>query len=233
MEAAPSLDDTVQPASLQCAEGPETSQAPIIMAEGDSYDTDDGSIEFCVTEKEEARIFQDIRNLYNAGASLFSSARLRDLEQQLARQPKTASITGIDGIQYSHSATPPSDDEVTSWQVLGSHGITVLDGVKGFLEVDDSTVVVTVSPNVPVKQIIADLARPAIIIWNRVTPAEEDTTEWTKETFGPEGVETWLSPYGTDPDSARVRSMVQSQYALFPFPTDENFPDVEIYIRKE
>ncbi|KAL0935191.1 uncharacterized protein CTRU02_209782 [Colletotrichum truncatum] len=53
-----------------------------------------------------------------------------------------------------------------SRRFLQNHDFTVLDGVKGFLEVDDTTLVFTCSPNVPVKQIVAELARPAIIVWD-------------------------------------------------------------------
>ena len=47
-------------------------------------------------------------------------------------------------------------------------GIQVLDDPCGFLEVDDSSVVCSFAPNVPVKQIVTDLARPAVLIWDRV-----------------------------------------------------------------
>lgn len=49
--------------------------------------------------------------------------------------------------------------------VLLEHGITVLDDPEGFLEVDDDSAVLSFSPNVPVKQIVADIARPAMIAW--------------------------------------------------------------------
>jgi len=56
--------------------------------------------------------------------------------------------------------------------VLESHNITVLNDPKGFLEVDDSTVVISCAADVPVKEIISDLARPAIMIWNRISEDE-------------------------------------------------------------
>lgn len=63
-------------------------------------------------------------------------------------------------------------------KVLGRLGFTVLDGAKGFLEVDNSTLVFTSCPDVPVKQIVTELARPAVIIWNTAVPVEEERTEW-------------------------------------------------------
>jgi hypothetical protein len=44
-------------------------------------------------------------------------------------------------------------------------GMTVVDDPEGFLIVDDESVVVSIAPNVPVKQIVLDLCRPAGIIW--------------------------------------------------------------------
>lgn len=49
--------------------------------------------------------------------------------------------------------------------VLGSLGITTLEDPNGFLKADDHSIVLSFYPNVPVKQIIADLCRPAVIIW--------------------------------------------------------------------
>lgn len=57
--------------------------------------------------------------------------------------------------------------------ILKQQGISVLSDPRGFLEVDEMSVVVSVSPNVPVRQIITDLARPAIMIWDRVTKEKD------------------------------------------------------------
>ncbi|KAK2605023.1 hypothetical protein N8I77_007903 [Diaporthe amygdali] len=57
--------------------------------------------------------------------------------------------------------------------VLKEKGIRVLDDPRAFLEVDDSTIVLSFSPDVPVRQIITDLARPAALLWDQVhTQAE-------------------------------------------------------------
>jgi hypothetical protein len=42
-------------------------------------------------------------------------------------------------------------------EFLPSLGITLLDDPKGFLEIDENTLVMSVNPNVCVKQIVADL----------------------------------------------------------------------------
>ena len=87
-----------------------------------------------------------------------------------------------------------------------------------------------ISPNIPVKQIISDLQWPGGIIWNSVESEEQESTTWTRMISS--GVETWRAPFTTDPDSARVRLMVQ-QYQQQTF-RDSNglFGDLSIYIRK-
>lgn len=47
---------------------------------------------------------------------------------------------------------------------------------QGFLEVDEQTAVVSIAPQIPVKQIITDISRPALIIWDAVSPRFEDST---------------------------------------------------------
>lgn len=54
----------------------------------------------------------------------------------------------------------------TDKTILAESGCTVLDDPQGFVEVDDESVVVSLYPNCPVKEIIHDLAKPAVIIWD-------------------------------------------------------------------
>lgn len=98
---------------------------------------------------------------------------------------------------------------------LTKTGFSVIENPKGFLEVDDHSLVFSVSPNVPVKQIVADMARPAAMLWNTV---EE------------ENIRTYRC---TDPDSARVREMVES-YEQLPLQEDDmpHFWHCTIYLRK-
>lgn len=51
---------------------------------------------------------------------------------------------------------------------------TILENPEGFLEVDDSTVVLSFGPNVPVRQIVVDIAKPAVMIWNRILDEDDD-----------------------------------------------------------
>lgn len=52
--------------------------------------------------------------------------------------------------------------------VLLEHGITVLEDPQAFLEVDDDSAVLSFASNVPVKQIVADISRPAMVAWETV-----------------------------------------------------------------
>lgn len=62
-------------------------------------------------------------------------------------------------------------------ETLKQSGITVLDDPEGFLEVDDSTVVLSFSPNIPVRQIIADIAQPAMMVWDKIKFYEDELTK--------------------------------------------------------
>lgn len=65
--------------------------------------------------------------------------------------------------------------------VLAEHGVTVLDDPRGFLQVDDQSAVLSFAPNICVRQIVADLARPAVLIWNTVRN-EDDSLNWWRAT---------------------------------------------------
>ncbi|KAL2174173.1 uncharacterized protein P884DRAFT_209639 [Thermothelomyces heterothallicus CBS 202.75] len=98
--------------------------------------------------------------------------------------------------------------------VLSAAGVVVLDDPRAFLEVDETSVVVSPYPDIPVREVVADIARPAVMIWNRVT--DELTT----------------SPM-TDPVSPRVRDMISQEYLELECPLDdEPFRDMAVYVRK-
>ncbi|KAJ6116211.1 hypothetical protein N7523_005892 [Penicillium sp. IBT 18751x] len=95
-------------------------------------------------------------------------------------------------------------------EVLGDIGFEMIDDPRGWLEIDERSVVLSVAPNVPAKEIIADTARPAIVIWNRVKNDDKDST---------------------DPDSPRVRKMMRG-YKFHEFGDEETWSDVAIYTRE-
>ncbi|KAM3505159.1 hypothetical protein MY10362_003103 [Beauveria mimosiformis] len=53
-------------------------------------------------------------------------------------------------------------------KLLAALGFTVLEDPKGFLEVDEATLVFSVIPNIPVRQVVADMGWPAAMVWNRI-----------------------------------------------------------------
>lgn len=59
-------------------------------------------------------------------------------------------------------------------EILQDYDITVLDDPEGWLEVDETSVVISCSPNVPVKQIVTDLARPACMIWDTIRDEDRE-----------------------------------------------------------
>ncbi|KAL1840633.1 hypothetical protein VTJ49DRAFT_241 [Mycothermus thermophilus] len=98
-------------------------------------------------------------------------------------------------------------------QVLRENGVTVLDDPGAFVEIDETSVVLSIAPDIPVREIVADIARPAIMIWDKVV-VKDKSTLWT------------------DPVTPRVERMMED-YIELPFPpNDELFGDVAIYVRK-
>lgn len=53
--------------------------------------------------------------------------------------------------------------------VLRRMGLKVVDDPHGFLAIDGQTLVISISPKKPVRQIVADIAKPAMMIWARVS----------------------------------------------------------------
>ncbi|KAK2875177.1 hypothetical protein FQN49_001714 [Arthroderma sp. PD_2] len=98
-------------------------------------------------------------------------------------------------------------------EVLEAFEISTLDDPEGFLQIDDTTLVVSMMPDVPVKEIVADIARPAMIVWD----------------MNPNG-----PIYCTDPTSSRVTEYLDKSYSKSEFPVDtdtDTFRGVAIYTR--
>jgi hypothetical protein len=53
-------------------------------------------------------------------------------------------------------------------RILKEAGFAVVDDPGAFLEVHERSVVISVNSNIPVRQIVADLPRPSMVIWDRV-----------------------------------------------------------------
>ncbi|KAK3904685.1 hypothetical protein C8A05DRAFT_31504 [Staphylotrichum tortipilum] len=91
-------------------------------------------------------------------------------------------------------------------EVLGELGMTVLEHPRGFLEVDEAAVVFSLAPNVAVRQVVADIARPAVMVWERVCeiPREGDWVGRAEQ---------------SDNISPRVEEMIKD-YTELPFPSE-------------
>jgi hypothetical protein len=86
--------------------------------------------------------------------------------------------SGGDGGVQCYAQDPiytPTDE-----QVLCEAGFTVVDDPRAFLEVDEDSVVIAISPDIPIRQIIADIARPAIMILDKLVPSNRNTA-WQVE----------------------------------------------------
>ncbi|KAK3291385.1 uncharacterized protein B0H64DRAFT_47656 [Chaetomium fimeti] len=95
-------------------------------------------------------------------------------------------------------------------EVLGELGMTVLEHPRGFLEVDESAVVFAQAPGVAVRQIVADIARPAVMVWDRVCEIPREGASWVGR-----GEQIPRS----DNISPRVEEMIKD-YTELPFTSD-------------
>ncbi|KAK4234528.1 hypothetical protein C8A03DRAFT_18590 [Achaetomium macrosporum] len=106
------------------------------------------------------------------------------------------------------------DYQAVDKEILNLSGITVLDDPRAFLEVDETSVVVSIHPGLPVRQVVADIARPAVMIWHRDTYKQ-------------------LGPQKADPTSPRVEQMLEKHYVEVEWDFDHKlFGDTAVYVRK-
>jgi hypothetical protein len=94
-----------------------------------------------------------------------------------ARRAAPAPASGGGEGEVECYAQDPSYTAVDK-RLLQNKGVTVLEDPRGFLEVDDDSVVISVCPTVPVRQIVADIAKPMVLIWDSGVEVEEDAVFW-------------------------------------------------------
>ncbi|KAL4749848.1 hypothetical protein BDW72DRAFT_213825 [Aspergillus terricola var. indicus] len=139
--------------------------------------------------KQQAKVAREIREMSRGWTG-----------QEKDRKPMTTD-TETD-IPVAKEGKEKEDDEIkcyaqdpayseADWSLLRSIGIQPLDDPKGFLEIDEETLVFSVSPNVPVKQIVADVQWPGAMIWNTVAEKEREA-RWEKKVR--DGEEFWVVP---------------------------------------
>ncbi|KAK0720951.1 hypothetical protein B0H67DRAFT_644143 [Lasiosphaeris hirsuta] len=81
------------------------------------------------------------------------------------------SNSGVISCWAQNPAYPRADKEI-----LEGFGYKLVQDPVGFIKVDEHSVVVSIRPDVPVRQIVADIAEPAVMVWEGV-PNVESTTE--------------------------------------------------------
>ncbi|OTA93920.1 hypothetical protein M434DRAFT_11149 [Hypoxylon sp. CO27-5] len=111
-----------------------------------------------------ARTTEEVcRELDNAKTEWEQSEHHAQLQRLLALVKLQSSIKKVIGFALD----PFSDPYYQERKVLETMGVTVLDDPWGFLEADESSIIISIAPDVPVRQIITDISRPAIIIWDK------------------------------------------------------------------
>ena len=151
---------------------------------------------------------------------------LRELVVEI--QGQKGAETGTGSTSKTIPIYMPAFDTLRRWnpaeeEFLHKHGVEFVESNAAlFLEVDERTVVVSYRNFNPVKQVVADLARPAILICRPVAEDPEQDFSW-KEQENDEGetvrVPTvrsrFIEPAAivVDPDSPRVREMVKGYEA--------------------
>lgn len=117
-------------------------------------------------------------------------------------------------------------------KILDEAGIEVIEDPRGWLEVDENSIVLSIAPNVPVKEIITDIARPAVIIWCQVKFDDGLVRGLCVSCRLLPSFQSANILLRTDPDSSRVRAMMEG-YELHELgPDEELFSDIALYIRK-
>ncbi|KAI0423779.1 hypothetical protein F5Y09DRAFT_326397 [Xylaria sp. FL1042] len=88
---------------------------------------------------------------------------------------------------------------------------TILEDPQAFLALDNSSVLLSICADIPVKEIVADICCPGVIIWDRKIND---------------------SVLRTDLDSSRVDKLLEQNYHELHFPFHESFSDLVMYVRK-
>jgi hypothetical protein len=105
----------------------------------------------------------------------------RSLMQHAAAKAIVEELNALTASNISCYAQDPAYTDVDK-EILRSIGITPLNDPKGFLQVDRNTLVLSVSPNVPLQQIVSDLQWPAAMLWHTIQPEKGEKMKWTRNT---------------------------------------------------
>jgi hypothetical protein len=114
---------------------------------------------------------------------LGSLARSRANTQHAAVESLISYFKGKTGHDVRCYAQDPAYSDIDKEFLKKTTGIDVIEDPKAFLEVNENTFVISVSPDVPVRQIVSDLQRPAAMLWNTVGSMEGEIQSWEEILF--------------------------------------------------
>lgn len=110
---------------------------------------------------------------------LSSRSQRRSCWQHLAAKTMAETLATSSGDQVHCYCQDPVYNDIDK-EILGGIGITTLNDPQGFLAITSRTLVFSVSPNVPVKQITCDVQWPSAMLWNTVEPENSYKPKWTR-----------------------------------------------------
>ncbi|EAL87725.1 hypothetical protein KXW29_004631 [Aspergillus fumigatus] len=133
-------------------------------------------------ELTESKAIANIDQWYQEGRLLFPRDSLQEVRDQLRKPLKKGDsiyVKGFDGSMYEwpvktgnikthwEADNNTGEEKQVDWMllVLEKSDIKVLEDPEGFLEMDDASLVFSCSPNICVKEIVVDIARPLALIW--------------------------------------------------------------------
>ncbi|KAI2624057.1 hypothetical protein GGS21DRAFT_532788 [Xylaria nigripes] len=134
-------------------------------------------------------------------------ARLNMIE--LSQYPAALTIREYLEKRFGHKVRLLTQDpayDANSMAVLEQHGFEVVGehGIEGLLMVDENSFVISIQPTACIKQVIADLARPAVFI------TLSDKKTYMNSAIGDD--KPWSVLTTLDPETPRTRNMFEGYY---------------------
>ncbi|KAI0514970.1 hypothetical protein F5B22DRAFT_609206 [Xylaria bambusicola] len=99
---------------------------------------------------------RDVREIHRQNSAA-QYCLLRSMGELIAKAAKSNEVRCF---AQDPQLTPPVIE------ALSRIGIQTIDDPQAFLDLDDTSFVISSAPVIPVKQIVADLARPVAMMWN-------------------------------------------------------------------
>ncbi|KAB5516991.1 hypothetical protein GE09DRAFT_1231124 [Coniochaeta sp. 2T2.1] len=137
-----------------------------------------------IEKRHPEQVMRHLLRLYDSRKPFVTQGLLRDIVEQLdaldGRDGETVvtDLTGAEGGPIRCFLQDVLRGEAFG-RCLEEKGIALVDDPEGYLEFDEETVVVALDPIQPVRQITADITRPAMMIWPKYKEDyKADVTEY-------------------------------------------------------